>query len=122
MPTVQPLNLNSKIYTTFDEGNISISYKLNSIKVSFSKRKKVPASSYIIIEYLDFKKTVNVGVYTSVARIMPGIMNRNQMQVGVQEPGITSIGEAKKFCPYCGSVLNITGAKFCAGCGKAISV
>lgn len=86
----------------------------------FSKRKKVPASSYIVIEYLDFKKTVNVGVYASVARITPGIMNRNQIQVGIQDNSVTPIGEVKKFCPYCGNALTIIGAKFCSSCGNAI--
>ena len=91
-------------------------------KDEFLGRKKVPSSSYIVIEYSDFKKKVDESVYTYVERITPGIINRNepQIQSSILVKNVTSTGATKRFCPYCGSALTIEGAKFCANCGNAI--
>ncbi len=89
-------------------------------KEEFLGIKKVPSSSYIIIEYLDFKKNVDAGVYASVAKITPGIMNRTEPQVKIPENDVTPTSEIKKFCPYCGMALSVAGAKFCSSCGKAL--
>ena len=82
--------------------------------------KKVPASSYIVIEYSDFKKNVDAGVYTSVAKIVPGIMNRTDLQVNIQKSKVSPEDEVKNFCPYCGAALSVADAKFCSSCGHAI--
>ena len=89
-------------------------------KSEFLGIKKVPASSYIVIEYSDFKKNVDAGVYTSVAKIAPGIMNRTDLQVNIQKSKVSSEDEAKKFCQYCGAALSVADAKFCSSCGHAI--
>lgn len=89
-------------------------------KDEFLGIKKVPASSYIVIEYSDFKKNVDVGVYTSVTKIIPGIMNRTDLQVSIQKNDTTPENKAKKFCPYCGAALSVVDAKFCSCCGHAI--
>lgn len=89
-------------------------------KDEFKRTKKVPASSYIVIEYLDFKQNVDAGVYASVTKITPGIMNRNIPQASIQENNLITTNETKKFCPYCGVALSIAGAKFCSSCGNAI--
>lgn len=89
-------------------------------KDEFLGIKKVPSSSYIVIEYSDFKNTVDAGVYASVAKITPGIMNRTELQRSIQENNVTPVSETKKFCPYCGASLSMDGAKFCPYCGNAI--
>lgn len=92
-------------------------------KDDFLGIKKVPASSYIVIEYLDFKKKVDTAVYASVARITPGVMGRSELQmnqVNAQESNTMPVGELKKYCPYCGTLISIDEAKFCSNCGKAI--
>lgn len=98
--------------------------KIESISINgkneFLGIKKVPASSYIVIEYSDFKKNVDVGVYASVTKITPGIMKRTEPQMSVQESSVAPTSEIKKYCPYCGAVLSVADAKFCSCCGKAI--
>ena len=98
--------------------------KIESISINgkseFLGVKKVPSSSYIVIEYSDFKKNVDAGVYTSVTKITPGIMNRTEPQVSIQENNVTPKSEGKKFCPYCGTALSVADAKFCTHCGNAI--
>lgn len=89
-------------------------------KDEFLGIKKIPASSYIVIEYSDFKKNVDARVYTSVAKITPGIMKRIDLQTGIQKNDIAPENEAKKFCPYCGAALSVANAKFCSNCGHAI--
>ena len=89
-------------------------------KNEFLGIKKVPASSYIVIEYSDFKKNVDVEVYASVTKITPGIMNRIEPQTCIQENNITPESETKRFCPYCGTALSVANAKFCSNCGNAI--
>lgn len=89
-------------------------------KEEFLGIKKVPSSSYIVIEYSDFKKNVDVSVYSSVAKITPGIMNRAESQMSMQKNDVAPKGERKKFCPYCGTALPIADAKFCSCCGHAI--
>ena len=89
-------------------------------KAEFLGIKKVPASSYIVIEYSDFKKNVDAGVYTSVAKIVPGIMNRTDLQVNIQKSKVSPEDEVKNFCPYCGAALSVADAKFCSSCGHAI--
>ncbi len=89
-------------------------------KDEFLGIKKVPSSSYIIIEYSDFKKNVDAGVYANVVKITPGIMNRTEPQVKIPENDVTPTSEIKKFCPYCGMARSVAGAKFCSSCGKAL--
>ena len=100
--------------------------KIESISINgkdqFLGIKKVPASSYIVIEYSDFKKKVDASIYSNVERITPGVMSRieNQSQSSTMERTDDSKSEAKRFCPYCGSALAIEGAKFCSNCGNAM--
>lgn len=89
-------------------------------KDEFLGIKKVPSTSYIVIEYSDFKKNVDVGVYASVAKITPGVMNHNEPQVDTHAHNVLPPSEEKRFCSYCGSALTVVGAKFCANCGKKI--
>ena len=89
-------------------------------KDEFLGVKKVPSTSYIVIEFLDFKKKVDASVYAEVEVITPGIMNRVEPQIKIQESKAISAGEAKKFCPYCGTAISMAGAKFCSSCGNAL--
>ena len=89
-------------------------------KEEFLGIKKVPSSSYIVIEYSDFKKNVDAGVYASVTRITTGVMRRNEPQVSTQESHAVPTSVAKRFCPYCGAALSTAGARFCTNCGNAI--
>lgn len=99
-------------------------------KEEFLGVKKVPASSYIVIEYLDFKKNVDPSVYVGLEVINPGVMNSIVTQKIQQEPvqqvraeipqATQTSGGEKKFCPYCGNKIAFSDAKFCMGCGKEI--
>jgi len=97
-------------------------------KDSFVGVKKVPASSYIVIEYLDFKKNVDASVYASVQRINPGVFSRiastpviqQEPAKSIQPKAVQTDAVAKKFCPFCGTAVAVAGAKFCIGCGKQI--
>lgn len=89
-------------------------------KNEFLGIKKVPVSSYIVIEYSDFKKNVDPGVYASVTKITPGIMNCIEAQASIPENSVTPMSETKRFCPYCGTALSVADAKFCSCCGNAI--
>lgn len=97
-------------------------------KDTFVGVKKVPSSSYIVIEYLDFKKNVDSSVYTSVQKINPGVFSRvaaipaiqQEPEANVQPKVVQAKTATKKFCPYCGTAVAVAGAKFCIGCGKQI--
>lgn len=89
-------------------------------KKEFFGIKKVPSTSYIVIEYSDFKKNVDVSVYADVTRITPGTIQRNDFKSSVQEGSSMPQSMFKKFCPYCGNAITFEGAKFCSHCGKQI--
>lgn len=91
-------------------------------KDDFLGIKKVPASSYIVIEYSDFKQNVDASVYSNVERITPGVMNRiePQAQSNIPERVVTQTSALKRFCPYCGSLLTVEGARFCSNCGNGL--
>lgn len=115
--TLKPVNrLSERAKKRYGE-IVTISFNGNN---EFLGIKKVPASSYIVIEYLDFKENVDVGVYASVAKITPGIMDHNESKEIIQKNNIVSTSGVKKFCPYCGTALSIVDAKFCSSCGNAI--
>ena len=94
----------------------------------FTRLKKVPASSYIVIEYLDFKKGIDPSVYADVKKITPNALSGGEsIQAICQEtarriqadmPQTSNV--TKKFCPYCGTAVAVSGAKFCISCGKQI--
>ena len=99
-------------------GNIK-SISING-KTEFLGKKKVPASSYIVIKYLDFREDVDLRAYMNVERIRPGIMNRNEQQGNFPESNAIPTGHTKKFCPYCGAALSKASTNFCSNCGNAI--
>lgn len=81
--------------------------------------KKIPASSYILIEYLDFKNNVNPKVYENVKRITSGtISNADELEAPSQEN--YNVNNFKNFCPYCGEKIININAKFCSNCGQKI--
>lgn len=98
--------------------------KVESISINgkneFLGVKKLPSTSYIVIEYSDFKKNVDMSVYAGVTKITPGTMQRDEPKATAQENSVPPQSKPKKFCPYCGNALAIEGAKFCSCCGKQI--
>ena len=114
----------------------TVSIKING-NDDFYKNNKVPSTSYILIEYLEFKKDINPYIYNNVQRIIPGTKysatdifdqthNKNMLHPNVSsnytvnnhtEP--TTICE-KKFCTYCGTPVPHTGAIFCISCGNKL--
>lgn len=89
-------------------------------KDEFLGIKRIPSTSYIVIEYLDFKKNVDIGMYSSVAKITPGVMNRNELQVNINEHSVLPPSGEKRFCKYCGSALAVADSRFCACCGERL--
>lgn len=84
--------------------------------------KRIPASSYIVIKYLDFKKGVSPQAYSSVQYITPGVMQAFTKNNMVQERKVISDESFKRFCVYCGQQLQSKDVRFCAYCGKAVSL
>lgn len=97
-------------------GNIkSISINGND---EFLGMKRFPASSYIVIEFLDFKENVSSTVYTNVKRLKVGrIQSVDELENSSQESASVNI-TTKVFCPYCGERILNENAKFCPACGK----
>lgn len=99
--------------------------KINSISINgkndFLGIKKVPASSYIVIEYLDFKMNVSQEVYTNLKRITPGVIcSVSEIVAMSQQENITASDNFEKYCSYCGKAIPNEEAKFCSHCGKEI--
>lgn len=89
-------------------------------KNEFLGIKKVPASSYIIIEYLDFKNNVNQEVYENVKRIKSGtVTSADEQEAQTLENSNANI--FKNYCFYCGEKIINKNAKYCAACGKNLS-
>lgn len=99
-------------------GNIkSISINGNS---EFLGIKRVPASSHIVIEYLDFKEDVSSTVYTNVTRLTTGkISSSEEIEYSSHKSKVTQ-SAAKSFCPYCGRKILNGNARFCSECGKEV--
>ncbi len=96
-------------------GNVR-SISINGDKDFFGIR-KVPASSHIVIEFLDFKDGLNPETYTKVKRLKTGkICSINDL-----EDKSNNISNAKRYCIYCGEPITNGNAKFCFACGKAIN-
>lgn len=97
-----------------------VSISING-KSDFMGVKKVPASSYILIEYLDFKKNAKAEAYANVTPINAGTI-RNASEIHSSQRGghINNVAEAKKFCSYCGIPVSLADAKFCSNCGKPL--
>lgn len=100
-------------------GNIkSISINGNN---EFLGIKRVPASSHIIIDFLDFKEDVSRTVYTNVRRLKTGkIQDIEDLEYTSQKSKSTQ-NILKSFCPYCGEKVLQEQAKFCSSCGKEIN-
>ena len=86
-------------------------------KTDFLGIKKVPASSYIVIEYLDFKNSINLNIYQQVMYIKPGIIQNHTI---IESNFADDNSNLKKFCCYCGKPIQNANAKFCSICGKEI--
>lgn len=88
--------------------------------------KKIPATSFIIIEYMDFKPNVNPQIYEGIKCITPGKVYCDEKIESIT----TSTGEdisssnisndEKLFCAYCGKQIKNKEAKYCSYCGKEI--
>lgn len=60
-------------------------------KTDFLGVKRIPVSSHIVIEYLEFKKGVSQNAYANVERITSGVMNNvNKTENTLPETNITS--------------------------------
>ncbi len=88
-------------------------------KSEFLGMKKVPVSSYIVIEYLDFKGSVSQEVYKNQERIIPGVMNSVTEKAKLAQKE-TNEGSYKNYCSNCGKQIMNKEARFCANCGKEL--
>ena len=118
--TVKPIQrLNERAQKKY--GKI-VSLSING-KNEFLGIKKVPATSHIVIEYLDFKKNVNQEIYATVERITPGPVHKKTPGASDAAFVLQEVNDAKnfkKFCPFCGSPVVSETAKFCSNCGKEL--
>ncbi|MGN1132585.1 MAG: zinc ribbon domain-containing protein [Ruminococcus sp.] len=81
--------------------------------------KRIPASSYILIEFLDFKNNVNPEVYKNVKRITSGTISNTDEQESPYHENYNA-NNSKNFCPYCGEKVINKNSKFCSNCGQKI--
>ena len=82
--------------------------------------KRVPASSLIVIEYLDFKSGVCRTVYDNVIPLKAGKI-RSVEDLEMQSPQNKSPKcISKAFCAYCGEKILDPNARYCFSCGKEI--
>ncbi len=90
-------------------------------KSEFLGIKKFPASSYILIEYLDFKKTTNLETYTYENCITPGTFHSID-DIENMHKDIKSVapGKMRNYCAHCGAPILYEIAKFCSQCGKEV--
>lgn len=85
-------------------------------KTDFIGVKRIPASSYIVIKFLDFKKNVDSSVYENVCKMSSGVLYHKESKGNIQENDKIEDDINKKFCPYCGQSLISVSAKFCSKC------
>ena len=99
----------------------------------FRSNKKIPASSYIVIEYLEFKAGSGPEVYANVEWIGPGVKHSVSDLDPIQtvnylparsympaQPYMLAQPAAKRFCAYCGQQLQYAEAKYCSACGAKL--
>ena len=98
-------------------GNIeSISINGNN---EFLGVKRVPATSYIVIEFLDYKEDIDHTTYASVNPIKAGLMQSiSNFEETFQKNPIKHL--SKSFCPYCGEKVLNEKSRFCTACGKEL--
>lgn len=99
--------------------------KIESISINgkneFLGIKKIPASSYILIEYLDFKDDVSKEVYSDIKSIKPGMVcSIAEIAAMINKEDRNAIKTLAKFCPYCGKPISYESARFCSSCGKEL--
>ncbi len=127
-------NIEIKPCKKLKEGAYKKYGKVRSISISgnddFRENKKFLSSSYVLIEYLDFKDDVSPNVYFDVKRIDANAVNSaySEQLLPVEEPAedissftIKEISYgSKRYCSFCGSKIENENANFCVSCGKRI--
>ena len=97
--------------------------KISSISINgkrdFSKMKKVPSSSHIVIEFLDFKDDIGEEVYTGTRRIMEGTFH-SLAEIEKETNACISVSGYARYCIYCGQPISDEKARFCSHCGKEV--
>ena len=88
-------------------------------KDTFAGVRRIPCSSKIVIEHLDFKNSVDQSVYNQVQRLHPETVHSFSDLKGATKRQTTPTN-TKKFCPYCGTPIENQKAKFCTACGEEI--
>ena len=89
-------------------------------KDEFLGVKRVPASSYIVIEYLDFRDDVDPEVYAKIKPIIPGVIHSFADIEAMSHKNKAPQSGVKKYCSYCGEQIQNDNARFCSACGKEI--
>ena len=98
--------------------------KISSISINgnseFLGVKKVPSTTYIVIEYREFKTNVGQAAYYNLTKIVPGtVHNLNELESMYNPQNMLPQPNAKNFCLHCGTPLP-TEAKFCSNCGQSV--
>lgn len=102
----------------FSKGNYG---QISSISINgkseFLGVKKIAASSYIVIEYYDFKDGMDSSIYDGLERIVPGKVKSIAETMNRLNEICKTYDNPKRFCPYCGIMVNKPDARFCSDCG-----
>lgn len=103
--------------------------KVKSVSINgkneFFARKKVLSSAYVVVEYNDFKDSVDRSMLGKVEMIKPGIfesiINEETFithKVNINQNNATTY--ETRYCMYCGKEINDSNAKYCCGCGREL--
>lgn len=98
--------------------------KLQSISINGKKEflgiKKIPASSYIVIEFLDFKEDVDASCYANVTYLKSGTIYSVDDLKNDKKEIVGENNSFKMYCSYCGNSIKNEDAMFCSACGKKL--
>ena len=87
----------------------------------FDESKEIPASSTIVIEYLDFK-TITPNTYSNVSYISPGPVKKVKSATEVSNNTSTTTNNTNNLCIHCGFPIQNKNETFCGNCGGKINI
>ena len=110
--------------------------KVKSVTINgqsdFNTKKKFISSAYVIVEYNEFRSSVDDSIRSKVNTIRPGIFNTiineatfaepkiSMSQTNISQNQVYTSASALRYCMYCGKQISDSNARFCSACGKEL--
>lgn len=86
-------------------------------KKRFCEEDIMPASAFVVIEYLEFEDNINQSVYERVNRVIPGVWSFNNEGELVVSSETKPTQRTRQVCPYCNAHITSEKSNFCSSCG-----